>query len=146
MSGGAGPVVHTHPSNLWLLPEQSWKILPPSSPQPSLSDLCPLHTLPARQEQDMQGQETVCLLTFQLSINCLFGSIHPFGVIIKISGILSLSWLFLAASRQCLKGIFHFFLEICSFYNSPRVKLLTFTFFESIQPISGSGVTTLSIA
>jgi len=84
-------VVHTHPSTLWLLPEQSWKILPPSSPQPSLSDLCPLHTLPARQEQDMQGQETVCLLTFQLSINCLFRSIHPFGVIIKISGILSLS-------------------------------------------------------
>jgi len=29
------------------------------------------------------------------------------------------------------------FLEIGSFYNSPEVKLLSFTFFESIQPISG---------
>jgi len=46
-----------------------------------------------------------------------------------------------------LKGILYFFLEIRSFYNSPRVKLLSFTVFESIQPISGSGgSTTFSIA
>jgi len=32
------------------------------------------------------------------------------------------------------KGILHFFLEIGSFYNSPRVKQLSFTIFESIQP------------
>jgi len=37
------------------------------------------------------------------------------------------------------------FLEIGSFYN-PRVKMLSFTFFESIQPISGSDGTTFSIA
>jgi len=34
-----------------------------------------------------------------------------------------------------IKGILHFFLEIGSFYNSPRVKLLGLTIFESIQPI-----------
>jgi len=34
-----------------------------------------------------------------------------------------------------LKGILLFFLEIGSFYNSPRVKQLSFTVFESIQPI-----------
>jgi len=45
-----------------------------------------------------------------------------------------------------LKGYSTFFLEIRSFYNSPRVKLLSESFFESIQPISGSGVTTFSIA
>jgi len=33
------------------------------------------------------------------------------------------------------KAILHFFLEIGSFYNSPRVKQLSFTIFESIQPI-----------
>jgi len=43
--------------------------------------------------------------------------------------------------RYVLKGIL-----IGSFYNSPRVKLLSFTFFESIQPIYGSGGTTFSIA
>jgi len=47
--------------------------------------------------------------------------------------------------HENIKGILHF-LEICSFYNSPIVKLLSFTFFESIQPISGSGGTTFSIA
>ncbi len=31
------------------------------------------------------------------------------------------------------------FLEIGSFSNSPSVKKLSFTVFESIQPISGSG-------
>ncbi len=36
------------------------------------------------------------------------------------------------------------FLEIGSFYNSPRVKQLSFTIFESIQPISGSGGSTFS--
>jgi len=36
---------------------------------------------------------------------------------------------------QDLKGILHFFLEIGSFYNSPRVKQLSFTVFKSIQPI-----------
>jgi len=45
-----------------------------------------------------------------------------------------------------LKGYSTFFLEIGSFYNSPRVKLLSLTFFESIQPISGSGGATFSIA
>jgi len=45
-----------------------------------------------------------------------------------------------------IKGYSTFFLEIRSFYNSPRVKLLSFTFFEFIQPISGSGTTTFSIA
>jgi len=36
-----------------------------------------------------------------------------------------------------LKGMLHFFffLEIDSFYHSPRVKQLSFTVFESIQPI-----------
>ncbi len=38
------------------------------------------------------------------------------------------------------------FLEIGSFYNSPRVKQLSFTVFESIQPISGSGGSTFSVA
>jgi len=33
------------------------------------------------------------------------------------------------------KGILHFFLEIGSFYNSPRVNQLSFTIFESIQLI-----------
>jgi len=33
------------------------------------------------------------------------------------------------------KGILHFFLEIGSFYHSPRVKQLSFTVFKSIQPI-----------
>ncbi len=37
------------------------------------------------------------------------------------------------------------FLEIGSFYNSPRVKQLSFTVFESIQPISGSGGSTFSL-
>jgi len=36
-----------------------------------------------------------------------------------------------------VKGILHFFLEIGSFYHSPRVKQLGFTVFESIQPIFG---------
>ncbi len=39
-----------------------------------------------------------------------------------------------------------YFLEIGSFYNSPRVKQLSFTVFESIQPISGSGGSTFSLA
>jgi len=34
-----------------------------------------------------------------------------------------------------LKGILHFFLEIGSFYHTPRVKQLGFTVFKSIQPI-----------
>ncbi len=38
------------------------------------------------------------------------------------------------------------FLEIGSFYNSPRVKQLSFTVFESIQSISGSGGSTFSLA
>ncbi len=38
------------------------------------------------------------------------------------------------------------FLEIGSFYNSPRVKQLSFTIFESIQPFSGSGGSTFSLA
>jgi len=46
----------------------------------------------------------------------------------------------------CVKGILHFFLERGSFYNYPRVKVLSFTVFGSIQPISGSGGTTFSIA
>ncbi len=45
-----------------------------------------------------------------------------------------------------VKGTLHFFLEIGSFYNSPRVKKLSFTVFESIQPISGSGGSTFSLA
>ncbi len=36
-------------------------------------------------------------------------------------------------------------LEIDLFYNSPRVKQLSFTVFESIQPISGSGGSTFSL-
>ncbi len=43
------------------------------------------------------------------------------------------------------KGTLHFFLEIGSFYNSPRVKQL-FTVFESVQPISESGGSTFSLA
>ncbi len=38
------------------------------------------------------------------------------------------------------------FFEIGSFYNSPTVKQLSFTIFESIQQISGSGGNTLSLA
>ncbi len=38
------------------------------------------------------------------------------------------------------------FLEIGSFYNSPRVKQLSFTGFESIQSISESGRSTFSLA
>ncbi len=38
------------------------------------------------------------------------------------------------------------FLEIGSFYNSPRVKQSSFTVFESIQPISWSGGSTFSLA
>ncbi len=38
------------------------------------------------------------------------------------------------------------FLKIGSFYNSPRVKQLSFTVFETIQPISGSGGSTFSLA
>ncbi len=38
------------------------------------------------------------------------------------------------------------FLEIGSFSKSPRVKQLSFTVFESIQPISGSGGSTFSLA
>ncbi len=38
------------------------------------------------------------------------------------------------------------FLEIGSFYISPRVKQLSFTVFESIQSISGSGGSTFSLA
>jgi len=34
-----------------------------------------------------------------------------------------------------LKGYFTFFLEIGSFYNSPRVKQLSLTIFESILTI-----------
>ncbi len=33
-----------------------------------------------------------------------------------------------------------------SFYDSPRVKELSFTVFESIQPISVSGGSTVSVA
>ncbi len=36
--------------------------------------------------------------------------------------------------------------EIGSFSKSPRVKKLSFTIFESIQPISGSGGSTFSLA
>lgn len=64
MSGGPGPVVHTLLCTLRLLPLQSWRILPPAPAQPTLPALCPLHTLPAGQEQDMQGQETGVLLTY----------------------------------------------------------------------------------
>ncbi len=52
----------------------------------------------------------------------------------------------LKISIFCIKGTLHFFLEIGSFYNSPRVKQLSFTVFESIQPISGSGGSTFSLA
>ncbi len=38
------------------------------------------------------------------------------------------------------------FLKIGSFSNLPRVKELSFTVFESIQPISGSGGSTFSLA
>ncbi len=37
------------------------------------------------------------------------------------------------------------FLEIGKFYNSPRVKQLSFTVFESIRPISGTGVSTFNL-
>jgi len=49
-------------------------------------------------------------------------------------------------ATPALKGYTPLFLEIRTFYNSPRVKLLSLTFFESIQPISGSGSTTFGIA
>jgi len=37
---------------------------------------------------------------------------------------------------QCnyaFKGVLHFFLEIGSFYHSPRVKQLSFTIFKCVQ-------------
>ncbi len=40
----------------------------------------------------------------------------------------------------------HYTFLICSFYNSPRVKQMSFTIFESIQPISGFGAGTFSLA
>jgi len=49
----------------------------------------------------------------------------------KIFLIKSESWI-----HRLLKGILHFFfLEIGSFYHSPRVKLLGFTVFECTQTI-----------
>ncbi len=36
------------------------------------------------------------------------------------------------------------FLEIGSFYTSPRVKKLSFTIFESIQPMSGGSTFSLA--
>ncbi len=50
------------------------------------------------------------------------------------------------ATLTLFKGHSTFFLEIGSFYNSPRVKQLSFTVFESIQPISRSGGSTFSLA
>ncbi len=47
---------------------------------------------------------------------------------------------------QVLKEHSTFLGEIGSFYNSPRVKQLSFTVFESIQPISWSGGSTFSLA
>ncbi len=44
------------------------------------------------------------------------------------------------------KGTLHIWGEIGSFYNSPRVKWLSLTVFEYIQPISGSGGSTFSLA
>ncbi len=45
------------------------------------------------------------------------------------------------------KGIFKgLCLEIGSFYNSPRVKQLSFAVFESIQPIYASGDSTFTLA
>ncbi len=46
----------------------------------------------------------------------------------------------------CLLKEHSTFLKIGSFYNSPRVKQLSFTVFESIQPISGFGGSTFSLA
>ncbi len=45
----------------------------------------------------------------------------------------------LGFDRLSLKEHSTFFLKIGSFYISPRVKQLSFTVFESIQLISGSG-------
>lgn len=108
MSGGAGLVVHALPSTLRLLPLQSWKILPPSPPQPSLSALCPMHTLPAGQEQDVQGQETVCLLTYRSSVNCLF--MHIF-ILLEEFLRFQASWVLL--DWKCFKNKFklHFFVS-----------------------------------
>jgi len=71
----------------------------------------------------------------------------------KKKSLTDLDWItFIALTRinqyliSTAKAILHFFLEIGSFYNSPRFKLLSFTIIESIQPISGSGGTTFSIA
>ncbi len=41
-------------------------------------------------------------------------------------------------SSPGLKGTLHFFLELGSFYNSPRVKQLSFTVFESIQQVKAN--------
>jgi len=41
----------------------------------------------------------------------------------------------LSIDTDVLKGYSTFFLEIGSFYNSPRIKQLSFTVFESIQLI-----------
>jgi len=67
--------------------------------------------------------------------------------LLKVKLILYQGWLTSVLAVHCpaefrsnpnqthLKGILHFYLEIGSFYNSPRVKQLSFTVFESIQPI-----------
>jgi len=48
----------------------------------------------------------------------------------------SLDVVFLILQRSIiLKGYTTFFFEISSFYHSPRVKQLSFTVFECIQPI-----------
>ncbi len=53
---------------------------------------------------------------------------------------ISTSW-----SKSSTNFHFNYFFK-GTFYNSPRVKQLSFTVFESIQPISGSGGGTFSIA
>ncbi len=52
----------------------------------------------------------------------------------------------MASLDEPFKGTLNCFLEISSLSNSPRVKELSLTIFESIQPISGSSGSTFSVA
>jgi len=63
---------------------------------------------------------------------CLDCCTLPYEVRLVFSLNCNYGWLFM----ETFKGILHFFfLEISSFYHSPRVKQLGFTVFKSIQPI-----------
>ncbi len=74
----------------------------------------------------------------------LFAFVHQYCASLELYSILPL--FYCPLKFIAIKGTVHFFLEIGKFYKSPRVKKLSFIVFESIQPISGAGGSTFSIA